>query len=517
MDAIKETSSICPECNAVLPATIFEKGGKVWIKKECKEHGRVEELYWGSYESYVKARRFGVEGKGIENPYVQKEDVLCPADCGLCKEHVTHTALANIVLTNRCDLTCWYCFFFAEKAGYVYEPTLEQIREMARTLRNERPVPGNAVQLTGGEPALREDLVEIIRIIKEEGVDHVQLNTDGIRLATDATLARRVREAGCNTVYLSFDGVTPRTNPKNYWEIPAVLENCRRAGLGIVFVPTILKTINDHEAGNIIKFAAKNIDIIRSVNFQPVSLTGRLTRAERDRLRITIPDLIERIEEQTGGEISRDDFYPVPCVIPVSNFVEALTGRPQYELSIHFCCGAATYLFKEGEKLTPITRFVDVEGLFEYLREKAEEIKKGKSRYWVGVKVLSKLGSFVDKSKQPKGLNLTKVIFNALLRHNYEALGEFHYKSLFIGMMHFMDKYNHDLDRLKRCDIHYLVPNGMIIPFCAFNVIPEWYRDKIQTEYGMPIEEWEKRAGRKLRDDFYHRKIPHEVAPSLLS
>ena len=75
------------------------------------------------------------------------------------------------------------------EGAYVYEPTMDQIREMARTLKSERPVPGNSVQLTGGEPTIRPELPEIIRMMHEEGIDHVQLNTNGINLALDPSLA----------------------------------------------------------------------------------------------------------------------------------------------------------------------------------------------------------------------------------------------------------------------------------------------------------------------------------------
>jgi hypothetical protein len=501
-----KTRSLCPECKSIIEANIYEENGRVMIDKECKVHGYFKDVYWGDVGLFKKASRFQAKGKKLLNPNIEKENPVCPTDCGLCRTHLNHSALTNIVLTNRCDLSCWYCFFYAKKAGYIYEPTIEQIRQMVRLIKSEKPVPGNAVQLTGGEPTLREDLIDIIKMIKEEGIDHIQLNTNGIRISQDLEFTKKVREAGVNTLYLSFDGTTSETNKKNHWEIPGVLENCRKANLGIVLVPTILNTVNDHEAGNIIRFGFENIDIIRSVNFQPVSLVGRMTKKEREKFRITIPDLIKRIEDQMDGEIGREDFYPVPCVSPITQFVEAVTGRPQYELSIHFACGMATYVFKEGDRLIPITRFVDVEGLFEFLREASEEIKKGRSRFIVGAKLLLNLRKFIDKDKQPGEFNFAKIIYDVLIKHDYHSLGQFHLKSLFIGMMHFQDLYNYDINRVMRCDIHYATPDGRIIPFCAFNVIPEWYRDKIQTEYGIPIEEWEKQTGRSLKDDFYIRK-----------
>jgi hypothetical protein len=496
-----KTTSLCPECLKVLNAEVYTEDGKVMIKKVCPEHGETTEVYWGDVEMFKKAYKFAHDGPGIENPIVDSAN--CPFSCGLCKIHKSQTALLNIVLTNRCDLMCWYCFFYARRAGYVYEPTIEQIREMIRVARSIKPVPTNAVQLTGGEPTLRDDLIEVIKAIREEGIEHVQLNTNGIRLALEPDLAKKVREAGCNTVYLSYDGVDEKTNPKNHYEVPKVLENCRRAELGIVLVPTVIKGVNDHQLGDIIRFGADNIDIIRGVNFQPVSLVGSMPKRERDKVRITIPDAIIKIEEQTEGEISREDFYPVPSVAPISHFVEAVTGIPQYELTTHWACGMATYVFKEDGKLIPVTRFIDVEGLFEYLNERAEDLKESKLKKIKAVKGVIDLRKFVDQSRAPKGFDVTKILFDVLVKHDYTSLGSFHMKSLFIGMMHFQDLYNYDIERVKRCEIHYATPDGKIIPFCTFNVIPEYYRDKVQAEYGIPIEEWEKSTGKSLRKDIY--------------
>ncbi|MEM3943663.1 MAG: radical SAM protein, partial [Thermofilaceae archaeon] len=108
-----------------------------------------------------------------------------------------------------------------------------------------------------------------------------------MRLAFEPDLAVKLREAGANVIYISFDGVTPYTNPKNHWEIPYVLENLRKAKLGAVLVPTVIKEYNLHEVGSIIRFGVKHADIVRGVNMQPVSIVGRVPRREREKLRVT--------------------------------------------------------------------------------------------------------------------------------------------------------------------------------------------------------------------------------------
>jgi uncharacterized radical SAM superfamily Fe-S cluster-containing enzyme len=501
---LSKTTSICPECLKTLEASVFERDGRVWIAKRCEAHGAFEDLYWGDYESYKRIQKFSHDGKGIDNPAVTGDAIQCPHDCGLCTQHKTHTALGNVVVTNRCDLTCFYCFFYAKAMGYVYEPTLEQIRFMLRRMREEKPVATNAVQITGGSPEMRDDLLDIIRIAREEGYEHVQLNTNGTRkLCGDEAFAKAVRDAGCNVVYLSFDGVTPKTNPKNHYEIPRILQNCRSAGLGVVLVPTVVRGVNDCDAGSILRFGLKHIDVVRSVNYQPVSLVGRISRADVAKFRITIPDVIEKLAET--GIVEKGDFYPIPTVSAITHFVESLTNAAAYELTTHVACGMATYIFMDGDKAIPLPRFVDIDGLVEFLDQSSAEITHGKNRMLVTGNVLYKLGSFVDKAKQPKSIDFARLLFDILAKGSYNALGVFHTKTMFVGMMHFMDKYNYDVERVKRCCVHYAQPDGRIVPFCAFNVIPEWHRDAIQERFSLPIEEWERRNGRKIDSDLYKR------------
>ncbi|MEM4718064.1 MAG: radical SAM protein [Desulfurococcaceae archaeon] len=497
------TLSVCPVCYRVLPAIIVERGGNVFIRKTCPEHGEFEELYYGDADFYKRVSSFIDEGRGSRHIYTPVT-TTCPFNCGLCGMHKQHTALVNMVITNRCDLSCWYCFFYSEAAGYVYEPTLDQIRDMVRSIKKQGVTV--AIQLTGGEPLLREDLLNIVKLLREEGVRHIQLNTNGLKFARlyfedpvkAVEYARALRTSGLNTIYTSFDGVSPRTNPKNHWEIPFIFEVYKKSGItSVVLVPTVIKDYNTQELGSIIRFAAKNIDIVRAVNFQPVSLTGFMKRRERERYRITIPEVSKLIEEQTNGEIPREAWFPVNASTVFSRFVEAFSGEFKFEMSNHPICGVGTYIYVDRSggdiRLVPITNFIDIEGLLEYFREKWDELITGSSRVITGLKLLYTIRRFIDLSKAPKEFDINKILLNIILKRSYEALGDLHYRLLFIGQMHFMDLYNYDIQRVQRCNIHYSVPDGRLIPFCAFNIFEDIYRDKIQREHGVSLEEFRER------------------------
>ncbi|MDH5441874.1 MAG: radical SAM protein, partial [Candidatus Bathyarchaeota archaeon] len=250
MQEIKSTKSICPECKRVLEATIFEEGGKVYIKKECPEHGLFQDLYWSDYELYTRAKDFEYIGNRMLNPRTEVKN-LCPYDCGICPEHRSHTALAIIDITNRCNLRCPVCFATAGTTGYVYEPSKEEIRGMLINLRRNEPVPATALQFSGGEPTIRKDLFDLVRMAKDLGFRHVEVNTNGLRLAQSVDYCRGLKEAGVSTVYLQFDGVTPDvyefTRGVNLIGVKEkVIENCREAGMdSIVLVVTLVKGVND--------------------------------------------------------------------------------------------------------------------------------------------------------------------------------------------------------------------------------------------------------------------------------
>lgn len=496
MKSIKNTKSICPECLVALDAEIFEKDNKVYIKKQCSKHGSFQELYWSDYDQYVGAEKLRYDGEGLENPHTKK-DKGCPYDCGICPEHKSHTALAIIDVTNRCNLTCPVCFANAASAGYVYEPTKKEIIKMLENLRNNKPVPATALQFSGGEPTIRKDLLEIVQKAKEMGFRHVEINTNGIRLAQSLDFCKKLKEAGVSTIYLQFDGLTSEV----YKYIRGIdllkkkmqaIENCRKAGIhSLVLVVTLVKGVNDNQLGDIIRFAAKNFDVIRCINVQPVSLCGRLPQEKRDKMRITIPDFMKLVEEQTNGEIKVSDFYPVPTVVPISKAIGALKDKRYLEFTAHPHCGMATYVLIEEEKIIPITRYANVEKFIKSMKKIYELAKQG-SKNKAKLRLLT-------AARHVKFGFLRKYLLKVLRNGDYKSLGDLQRKTILLSAMHFMDPYNFDLERVQRCVIHYAVPDGRIIPFCTMNSI---HRPKIESKMGIPIKEWKNRHKVEITETF---------------
>lgn len=502
----KKTPSLCPECKKTIMADVYEEDGKVMISKTCDEHGFFKDIYWSDVELYKKAESWAFDGIGVDNPAVPVEKG-CPWDCGLCKVHMSHTSLANLDLTNRCNLRCPICFANANDAGYVFEPTFEEVAKMLETLRAERPVACTALQFAGGEPTIYPHFFEAIKKASELGFQQIQVATNGIKMATEPDFTQKMADAGLHTVYLQFDGlkeqnyIDARGKPLLDIKLKAV-DSCRHTKpgkLSLVLVPTIVNGLNDDQLGEILQFAIDNRDVVRAVNFQPVSFSGRIDYDERVKGRFTLPDMVDRLVKQTDF-MKKDDFFPVPVVTPISEFLSVMHDAPQLAFTPHPHCGLATYLWvDENGKATPITQFVDVENLFREILQLARDSEGKRIKLPMKIKAFNLIRKYFNKDKAPKGLSATKFlkqlegVFSSTKK---EATAEISWGLIMVGGMHFQDLYNYDIERVKRCVIHYVVPDGRIIPFCAYNTGPE-YRAEVEKKFSISFEEYRARHGEK--------------------
>ncbi len=490
-DIDKQVQSLCPVCLKVIDARIFQEGKAVLMEKRCPDHGAFKDVRWSDAEIYRRFMGYMDCDSSAEHKLLPAGN--CPFDCGLCENHKTGTILGNIDITSRCNLSCPVCF--ADAGVGPAEPSMDQIIAMMQMLRDQKPVPCPAVQFSGGEPTIRNDLPEIVAKARDMGFAQIQIATNGLSLAANPDLCRDLIQNGLSTAYMQFDGVTPEPfvalRGRDLLQIKSkAIKNLREAGSkSVVLVPTLAKGINDSQVGEIIRFACKNIDVIRGINFQPISFAGRIDSEERVEKRLTISDLIYLVEDQTNNEITREDFYPIPFIAPISDFIAVETGMPQISFSVHPCCGAATYIYCLKDHLIPITRFVDAEGLVEMIRERVNGFDGSRrSKLWLKGMILKDFSKFIDKSKTPEGLNITGLLFSILKNGTREALIEFHSNTLFLGTMFFQDLYNIELERVQRCGIHYALPDGRVIPFCTYNTIHRCGHSEQKNSAGRSIE-----------------------------
>jgi len=423
-------------------------------------------------------------------------------------------------------MNCPICFANANQQGYVYEPDYETLIKMLDALRAEEPIKCTAVQFSGGEPTIHPDFVKIVKAAKDRNFAQVQAATNGIEFAKRYDLLKDASQAGLNTIYLSFDGLTDdiylQARDRKMLQVKLdVIANCRKlreetgACPSIVLVPTIVRGMNDHQIGGMANFAFENSDVVRGINFQPVAFTGRMTKEELDKGRFTLPDLAKAFEEQTGYTKS-DDWYPVPVVAPISDFASIILDQNKVTFTTHPHCGIATYVFMdENGKVTPFPRFIDVRGFTKGLQELALKADKARFKKFQALKLLKLLDRSIIEENLPGGMSkkeFKKMMASVMSKRSKKALASFSWKVMFFGGMHFQDMHNYDVERVRRCGVHYITPDCQVIPFCAYNGGPE-YRKEVEKKFSVPLAEWKKKNKKGAAELEAAMTVPEDQRP----
>ncbi|WP_400210183.1 tetraether lipid synthase Tes [Methanomethylophilus alvi] len=505
----KKTKSICPECGKILEATIFEKDGKVFMEKECPEHGKFCDEYWSDAAKYLEAEKYAKDGTGLKNSMDENlkdgENVNVVID-GEKVEMLSPTALANIDLTNRCNMNCPICFANANDAGYVYEPDFDTVCKMLDALRGEQPIKCTAVQFSGGEPTVYPRLVDVIKAAKERKFAQVQIATNGIVFASHYDKLKECAQAGLNTVYLQFDGMDDdiymRSRGRKMMDVKkGVIANLKKLKQetghcpSVVLVVTTVRGLNDNQIGDILRFAIQNRDVVRGVNFQPVAFTGRVTHEEVSEGRITLTDVAKAVNEQTGWT-GMQDWYPVPVVSGISNYASIILGTNKITFPTHPHCGLATYLFiDENENVFPMPEFIKVEQFVKGLDEIAMKAEHATFKKLTALKVRKLLMNCLIEEKMPGGMtknDLIETLISIMSKKSKSTLAKFSWGMMYVGAMHFQDSFNYDIERVRRCSIHYVTPDCKIIPFCAYNSGIEM-RVETEKKFSVPLAEWKEK------------------------
>jgi uncharacterized radical SAM superfamily Fe-S cluster-containing enzyme len=445
------TESVCPVCLRRIAAARIAENDDVFLCKSCPEHGDFKTVLWRGLSTY---QAWGGVSRSPSRPPVCGTTVAkgCPFDCGLCPDHRQHTCCVVLDVTERCNLACPVCFASAGDASKP-DPSLDEIEAWCHALLASGG-PFN-IHLSGGEPTVRRDLPEIVRRIRGLGSSYIQLNTNGLRLATDKEYAGTLKDAGLSCVFLQFDGITDdvfeKIRGRRLLQTKlAAIQNCGEQELGVVMVPTLIPGVNTSQIGGLLRFAISLAPAVRAVHFQPISYFGRYPAAPRDADRITIPEIIQLIEEQTAGQFSVANFYPASGENPYCSFHGKFWLYPDRRVvptlrpAAVSCCGAA-----------PDSNPVQLGSANHSQGEGARRAQRFVAQHW----------AFPANTPPLSGEGAGSIDVTSM----DEFLAEEKHSFCISGMA-FQDAWNLDLERLRECFLHVLSPEQKFVPLCVYNL-----------------------------------------------
>ena len=480
------TQSLCPECLTLVPAKIVERGGRVYFSKRCPTHGPREDFVCSDVAWWDRTD-YSLPGK-MPNEFGVEPRLGCPFDCGLCTEHEQHTCIGLLEITSSCNLECPMCFASSGPGGR--HLTLQECRRAIDRLVEVEGRP-EILQLSGGEPTIHPEFLSIWRYACDQPIDIVMINTNGVRLAHDQALVDALAERRQRTeVYLQFDGFdddgcrTLRGESLVETKLRAI-ERLGAAGVRTILVSTVQPGVNDRELGRLVEFGLER-PWVTGVSFQPASYVGRHVLPRELERRVTFPDILRGICEQTShrsdGGWRMSDFAPLPCAHPNAH--------------------SLAYAYRNGREVVPLARFVDLDnhldllsGRITFNRERARElIGEYLSRMACGgadcgcgdaSQVLPALtgtlagpdrglaildgGAEAKDGAHTAGDRVAQEFFGRALMEDLGPEDVFR-----ITTTSFMDAYNFDVRQEMKACVHFVLPSGHLVPFSAYNLL---YRD----------------------------------------
>lgn len=459
------TRSICPQCKAVIDAHIVLRDGKVFLQKRCPPHGFFEVEISSDADYYIRSLSYTKPGT---MPLRFSTSVVhgCPSDCGLCEDHLQHTCSPILEINDVCDLTCPVCIVRnQQRYGMSFEDFKRSV-DLLIEAEGELPI----LLLSGGEPTLHPQFFEfcdyVLRGPHAGRVKRLLISTHGRKIANSRAFAERFK-AGGMYASLQFDslkeGVYPKIRGVELIDMKMkCLEVIRELDIPTVLVPTVSKGDNSDELGALIELGLE-LRQCSSIVIQPMAHTGDggdAYHASPAGHRLTMPEVHQLIEEQTGW-FERRYWHPVPCSHP--------------------SCYTATYLFRMDDgRYVPLPEFVDIRQYLDAMANRAilrsddaleKLIRDSILDLWSATKVgesseviLSTLRGFLKDTYSSR---------NPLTFAEIERKAEARSKAIFIHA--FMDPWDLDVARLKKCCTHYVMPDGRLMPGCSYNNL---YRHK---------------------------------------
>ena len=454
------TTSVCSTCLHPVEAKIVFKDDKVYMDKWCGAHGSERVLVSDDVAYYRLCREVFVKHPEMPQQFNTKMEYGCPYDCGLCPDHMQHSCLSVVEITDNCNLNCPVCYAESGTHRERHRPLEEVVRMLDAVVANEGEA--DVMQLSGGEPTLHPQFWEILDAAKARPIRHVMVNTNGIVLAQDKDfVARLAGYAPGIEVYLQFDSLRADVHRElRGADLTRIrrqaLANLNEANLSTTLVVTLKRGLNDGEIGEIIDFALTQ-PCVRGVTLQPIQDAGRVEDYDALKHRLTVSEIRRRIAEQSSL-FTLQDVVPVPC-------------NPDTL--------AMAYAIKTEGGTVPLTRYLDpqtlVEGSANTIVFERDPAMHGMVKDQLKDHVFRLFSTNHSPESQANCLSELMCCLPMI-----SAPSALRYDNVFrVLIVQFMDAHSLDVRALKKSCIHFAQPDGKMVPFESYNLL---YRDGRRLE-----------------------------------
>jgi len=434
-----QTTSLCETCLVPVPAKVIIEDDLVFYQKRCREHG-VQKTLISDDLDYWRAQKLWLKPGDRPLTTQTRTEAGCPFDCGLCPDHEQHSCLAIVEINSACNLACPVCFADAEDVHGAHLPVATVERMLDALVASEGEP--DLVQLSGGEPTIHPHFFEILDAVKARPIRHVMINTNGVRIAQDPAFVERLASyAPRLEVYLQFDSLNDdalmNLRGARLSRIrQQALEALERVGLSTTLVAVVKRGVNDHEVADIIRHALE-WSCVRGVTFQPVQDAGRNEGFDGKANRILLTQI--RREVAKADVFGIEDMIPLPC-------------NPD-----QICIG---YGLRQGKNVTPITsllpREIILSGPNTVSYEAYPKLRES---------ILDLLSlATAQANTEEKLAGLLCCLPQAMVPQDLSYANSFR-----VVILQFLDRYNFDLATVKRSCVHFVTPEGQIIPFDTYN------------------------------------------------
>lgn len=490
---LRRTQSLCPVCLRRIDAS-YERSADnaltVVLRKTCPDHGTFSVPVWRESEPGAPATppfTAWSRPKSPSYPDNPHTPILhgCPFDCGLCPAHAQHTCTGLFEVTMRCDMACPLCYAEAgSMSNQISDEAVDvPLSVIAAQMDTLKRVSGLCnVQISGGEPTMRDDLPQIIGMARQRGFGLVQINSNGLRLSRQQGYARALREAGLDSVYLQWDGVRESSfaalRGRDCLDFKGrAVRNCAEAGLGVVLVATLVRGVNDGELGDLVRMALELGPAVRGLHMQPAAFFGRYPWRLEEAPRLTLPDVMAALARQAPEIASPSHLHPPGCENELCSF-NAVYRRVQKNGApwLEWLADAGQSCCSPGPQATAAS-------VPPSARDGARKTKQFVALHWKGGNNTAEPACACAKptcaSGEPaagdRGGSASSAGNGSCNSADADGFNRFLAQAgaeqrFTLSAMAFQDALSLDLDRVRGCCIHVVRADGRMIPFCLHNL-----------------------------------------------